>query len=132
MWNKIDDIRFWFSDVIERFKFVKDFNISAKESFINGEVPTLLEAKTTTGFKEYRHPNSKFLGGGFRIKAVSGAELSKIELINIGKVVTDNPILVRKLVSLGWDTLEVHDSVGMTGLRWKLWDYSEIKKLPKN
>ena len=50
----------------------------------------------------------------------------KKELIEIGKVVLDNEELVRKLVALGWDTLEVHDVKGFNGCKWALKNYAKI------
>jgi len=55
---------------------------------------------------------SKFLSGGFRIKALSGTALTREEQMQIGLVILSDEMLVRHLISLGWDTLEVHDSVG--------------------
>jgi hypothetical protein len=123
MWYRLID---WFSDVRERYRLVKDFNTMAKKAFISGLAPTLLEARTTIGCIEYRHAFSKFMAGGFRIKALSGNALEKSELIDIGKVVLDNEVLVRKLVSLGWDTLEVHDLKGFQGYKWPLKKFANI------
>ena len=85
-----------------------DFNRAAKYSFIQGVAPALLEVKITRGESAYKHAFSKWMGGGFRIKALSGRPLEKSELIEIGRVVLDNEELTRKLITLGWDTLEVH------------------------
>lgn len=123
MWHRLLD---WFSDVRERYRLVRDFNTMAKQAFVSGYASTLLEARTTIGCLEYRHAFSKFMAGGFRIKALSGSALSKNELLEIGKVVLDNEELVRKLVSLGWDTLEVHDLKGFQGYKWALKDYAKI------
>jgi hypothetical protein len=60
---------------------------------------------------------------GFRIMACSGHQLSKQDIVNIGLVVLNNDVLVRRLVVLGWDTLEVHCDVGNHGCRWQLRDY---------
>lgn len=123
MWHRLID---WFSDVRERYNLIRDFNKSAKKSFISGQAPTLLEARVTRGSSDFRHSFSKFMAGGFRIKALSGHPLQKSELIEIGKVVLDNEELVRKLVALGWDTLEVHDVKGFQGCKWELQRYAKI------
>ncbi len=117
MWYKIIVIADWFGEMAERNKLVRDFNKAAKNAFIAGISPTLLETKITLGESAFRHAFSKFLGGGFRIKALSGRPMEKSELIEVGKVVLDNEELVRKLISLGWDTLEVHDSQGFRGCK---------------
>jgi hypothetical protein len=123
MWHRLID---WFGEVRERYNLVRDFNKAAKNSFIAGQAPTLLEARVTIGSSEFKHAFSKFLAGGFRIKALSGKPLQKSELIEIGKVVLDNEELVRKLVALGWDTLEVHDVKGYHGCKWALKNYAKI------
>ena len=48
------------------------------------------------------------------------------EMIEVGKVVLDNEELVRKLIALGWDTLEVHDDKGFNGIKWPLKDFANI------
>ena len=106
MWYKLIVIADWFGEMAERYKLVRDFNKAAKNAFIAGKAPTLLETKITRGESAYRHTFSKFMGGGFRIKALSGRPMEKSELIEVGRVVLDNEELVRKLISLGWDTLK--------------------------
>ena len=123
MWYRLID---WFNDLQERRSTVTSFNKSARNAFISNHAPTLLEARTTIGSSEFRHEFSKFMGGGFRIKALSGKPLQKSELIEIGKVVIDNVELVRKLVALGWDTLEVHDDTGFQGCKWELKKFAQI------
>lgn len=126
MWHRIMVITDWFGEMSERYNLIKNFNRAGKNAFITGNAPTLLEAKITSGESAYKHAFSKWLGGGFRIKALSGRPLSKSELIEVGRVVLDNDELVRKLISLGWDTLEVHDNAGFNSCKWKLMDFSNL------
>ena len=126
MWYKIIQIVEWFGAMKERIVLVKNFNKAAKNSFIIGVAPTLLEAKITKGESAYRHEFSRFLGGGFRIKALKGRPLERHELIEIGKVILDNEEIVRKLISLGWDTLEVHADKGFNGAKWPLIDFASL------
>lgn len=126
MWYKIIEITEWFGEMAERYKLLKDFNKAAKYSFIQGIAPTLLEAKITRGDSAYKHAFSKWMGGGFRIKALSGRPLERSELIEIGRVVLDNEELTRKMISLGWDTLEVHSNRGYNGTKWALKEFANI------
>lgn len=126
MWYRIMEVTEWFGEMAERYRLVKDFNRAAKNSFIAGIAPTLLEAKITKGDSSYKHAFSKWMGGGFRIKALSGRTLERRELIEIGRVVLDNEELTRKMISLGWDTLEVHANQGYNGVKWALKDYANI------
>lgn len=123
MWNKILD---WFVDFKERRKLIKEFNEFSRRAFVNGEAPTLLNVTITFGNSNYRHSFSKMLAGGFRIKALSGRELEKSEMNLIGNIILNNEFLVRKLISLGWDTLEVHDNMGKKGLQWQLENHARI------
>jgi hypothetical protein len=126
MWYRVIVIAEWFGEMAERYRLLRDFNRAAKNSFISGKAPTLLESKITNGESAYRHAFSKFMGGGFRIKALSGRPLEQNELVEIGRVVLDNAELVRKLIALGWDTLEVHSNEGFKGVKWPLKDFANI------
>ncbi|MEA4841026.1 MAG: hypothetical protein VB110_08500 [Bacteroidales bacterium] len=119
-WNSIVD---WFRDRSERNKILRSFNESARSSFVSGIAPTLLKATISKGEQSYRHQFSDWLNTGFRIQAFTGRVLSKDELIHIGKVILNDSILVRRLIVLGWDTLEIHGDAGSFGCRWQLKDY---------
>lgn len=128
-WNNIID---WFRDRSERSKLVRSFNDSARNSFVSGIAPTLLKAKISKGESSYKHQFSNWLNTGFRIQAFTGRQLSKDEIIHIGKVILNDEILVRKLVVLGWDTLEIHGDEGTYGCRWQLKDHIPLPKFNQN
>jgi len=123
-WNQITA---WFHDRSERAKLVRSFNEMAKAAFVTGLAPTALKASMSRGVGAYRHEFSAWLNTGFRIQALSGRQLTKEEMMFIGQVVLGDTTLVRRLVVLGWDTLEVHDNCGHYGCRWKLIDYAEME-----
>ena len=125
MWYKIIQIREWFGEMSERYKLIRDFNRASKDAFISGIAPTLLEARITSGDSSYRHAFSKLMSG-FRIKALTGRAFNRSELVELGIIILSNGELVRRLISLGWDTLEVHDSAGFHGLKWPLKKYANI------
>ena len=122
-WNRIVE---WFQDRQDRTHLIRNFNRSARESFVNGYVPIILEAKVSRGNSNYRHQFSDFLSSGFRIKAMAGHQLTKQQTINIGNVILSNDMLIRRLVVLGFDTLEVCSDVGEFGCQWQLRDYIMI------
>jgi hypothetical protein len=64
------------------------------------------------------------MAGGFRVKVLSGRAMTRDELYEIGQFVISDDVMVRKLVSNGWDTLEVHDTAGFVGLKWQLRNYT--------
>lgn len=123
IWDKIVD---WFYDVKERNTVIREFNKAARIAYIEGYAFSLLEAKITIGSVDFTHAFSKWAAGGFRIKVLSGKALTRDELIVIGNIVLQNDELVRKLVALGWDTLEIHDDTGVIGLKWELKKYTKI------
>ncbi|MCQ2304587.1 MAG: hypothetical protein MJZ97_06320 [Bacteroidales bacterium] len=118
--NRLKD---WFSDRNERMELIRDFNKSARNAFVSGIAPTLLKADMSRGCSDYKHRFSAWPNSGFRITAFSGRQLTKNELISIGNTIIDDDMLVRRLVVLGWDTLEVQGDQGQYGCRWQLKDY---------
>lgn len=128
-WNNILD---WFRDRSERAKLVRSFNESARTSFVAGIAPTLLKASISKGESSYKHQFSNWLNTGFRIQAFTNRVLTKDELIHIGKVILDDDVLVRRLIVLGWDTLEIHGDAGTYGCRWQLKDYIPLPKFNEN
>ncbi|MBQ4358462.1 MAG: hypothetical protein II766_03695 [Paludibacteraceae bacterium] len=123
LWSRIIE---WFQDRQDRKRLILGFNTSAKEAFVNGYAPLILEARISKGNRAYKHQFSDPFNSGFRIKAHAGQQLSKQDTINIGNVVLANSMLVRRLVVLGFDTLEVHSDVGTHGCQWQLHDYIKI------
>lgn len=119
-WNRIID---WFRDRSERSQLIRSFNDSAKNAFIIGEAPTLLKASISKGERAFRHQFSNWLNTGIRIQAFSGRQLAKEEIKQIGEVILNDNVLVRRLIVLGWDTLEIHGDQGKYGLRWQVKDY---------
>ena len=113
----------WFQDRNERNALILDFNQHAKDAFVAGVMPVLMEASVSRGVSEYKHAYSHWWASGFRIRAYAGKQLSRNEIISIGEVIIGNDILVRRLVVLGFDTLEIHCDVGNYGCRWQLKDY---------
>jgi hypothetical protein len=123
VWNNIIE---WFRDRNLRNNLIRSFNASARDAFIAGTAPTLLKASMSKGERSYRHQFSDWLNTGFRIQAFSGKILSKEELIFIGNVILGDDVLVRRMVVLGWDTLEVQGDKGYYGCRWQLKDYLQL------
>ena len=120
IWSRILE---WFQDRQDRTRLIMGFNKAAREAFVQGVAPVQLEARISKGERAYKHQFSNPFHSGFRIKAYAGQQLSKNDTINIGAVVLANDTLVRRLVVLGFDTLEVHSDVGNYGCRWQLHDY---------
>lgn len=123
-WDRI--IR-WFRDMSERKRLINDWNENARTAYCEGAVPSLLEASTSLGNVEYKHDMSKWMVSGFRIKVKGGRPLTREELLSVGKIILNNASLVRRMVVLGWDTLEVYDSISKKGFQWPLKDFVSMK-----
>ena len=106
-------------DFTEREKLIREFNKAARNSFIIGETPFLMEASIFLGDSNYKHSFSKMFSG-FKIKVLTGRSLSQSECTEFANIVLKNEILERKLVTLGWDTLQIHGHSSSSGYKWRL------------
>lgn len=115
VWNNLRD---WFNHHAEKTQLVREFNQNAKNAFINGQVPTLLKAQTVWGNSKFKHALSDWRSG-FKIKVANKGEVSLEFCKIIGMLIVQDQVLVRKLISCGFDTLEVFGKEGdgfQTGL----------------
>ncbi len=118
----------WFSDFSDRRKLIDDFNRSAREAWVSGVAPVNMKASVSRGYSPYKHQYSKWMASGFRITAYAGMQLSKQQIMLIGAAILQNEVLVRRMVVLGWDTLEIQCDIGNFGCRWQLSDYLAINQ----
>ncbi len=124
-WNKLIT---WFSELGERQRCINEFNHSAKNAFIYGVVPVYMKAEISKGNRDYRHNMSSFLFSGFRIKTVSGRFLTQAEIESVGATISSNTELMRKLVTLGFDTLEIYNPDGHKVKDWRLTGILQIER----
>lgn len=122
-WSKIIT---WFREANERQRCVNDFNDAAKNAFIANIVPVYLKSEISRGNRNYKHSMSNFFFSGFRIKTLSGRSLSYSEVEAIGLAIHTNQELMRKLATLGFDTLEICDTSGSKVKDWKLTSIMQI------
>ncbi|MFM7016476.1 MAG: hypothetical protein ACKOX3_09135 [Bacteroidota bacterium] len=126
--NIINSIKSWFSDLSERSRLVDSFNTAAKNAYVRGIVPTYLKASISRGDSSFRHQHSHWLNSGFRVAIFNGSSLSKNELMSIGATLMSDQGLIRQMVVLGFDTLEIFGERDMYGLKWPLKDLLIIDK----
>ena len=123
-WNRLIA---WFSELSEKQKCVTEFNRAAKDAFIYGSVPVYMRAEISRGNRAYRHSMSSFLFSGFRIRTVSGRFLTRDEIESVGATISTNSTLMRKLVTLGFDTLEIYSPEGSMVKDWRLMGIMQIE-----
>ncbi len=122
-WNNIIA---WFSERRERKACVKEFNSAAREAFVQGYVPVYMKAEISRGNSNYKHGMSNLLFSGFRIRTLSGRLLSPREVENVGLAITTNSELMRRLATLGFDTLEVYSPEGILIKDWRITQIMQI------
>lgn len=120
LWSRIKE---WFSQSKDRSVMLNDFNSTAKMAFVTGNAPTLLQASVSKGESAYRHSFSRWLASGFRIKVMSGCNLTKKDIITIGTIILTDNMLIRTMVVNGFDTLEIYGDKGTSGAKWQLKDF---------
>jgi hypothetical protein len=123
-WNKIID---WFREASERKRCIDDFNRAAKDAFIANVAPVYLKSEISRGNRNYKHSMSNFFLSGFKIKTLSGRPLSYSEVESIGLAIHTNQELMRKLATLGFDTLEICDTSGSKVKDWQLTEIMQIR-----
>ena len=60
-------------------------------------------------------------------RIVEAIEANKEQIIACGEYVLNNPELVRRIIVLGWDTLEVYDAKTKVGVQWALKDFMNLR-----
>ena len=121
VWSNISS---WFKNETHREDVMREFNIAARASYINGEVPYQLKCVLSMGNINYKHPSSAWPKSGIRIVVMTDDLLSDLELNKIGLSVLADSRIVRMLITLGWDTLEVISKKDKVGFQWKLINYT--------
>lgn len=117
MWERIIS---WFGDIRERRGLLRSFNYSARSAYTFGECPILLQASITLGSRENK-TNYSWLMSGFRIKThMAGYNMDQDLARIIALIILSNQILVRHLITLGFDTLEIGTEGSSSIWTWPL------------
>ncbi len=116
-WNRIVN---WFSSLGEKNRCINDFNSAAQTAFVTGVAPVYLKAEQSRGNSNYKHSMSSWFYSGFRINTLSGRTLTTSEVRECGMVIATNQELMRKLATLGFDTLEICDQYGRVIQDWRI------------
>lgn len=115
-----DCISSWVHNTKDRKIIISEFNNAAQASYVDGNVPYQLKGSLSRGNSAYKHSTSAWLNSGFRITVMTDQLVSEIELNKIGLAVLADSKVVRFLITLGWDTLEVVNNKGEIGVQWEL------------
>ena len=86
---------------------LKSFNDAAKAAYVAGVTHFVFKASIIRGNSDYKHHFSHLLASGLRILIFNNGRATKDDITIIGMAILSNRALVRQLMLLGWDTLEV-------------------------
>ena len=115
-----DCITTWFKNIKDRTDVINEFNKAAQNSYVDGKVPYQLKSSKSRGEEIFKHSTSDWRNSGFRISIMTDQLVTEMELNRIGLSVLADSKLVRFLITLGWDTLEVVNKKYKIGVHWEL------------
>ena len=118
--NITNDITQWFSDLSSRSKMLQSFNRSAKAAYVSGFTQFVFKATITQGNPQFKHQFSKALVSGLRILIYNNGKVTKDDVAILGLAILANQSLVRRLMLLGWDTLEICCDNSPLKFRWPI------------
>lgn len=105
--NITNDITQWFSDLSSRSKMLKSFNNAAKAAYVAGVTHFVFKATISRGCSGFKHQFSNALFSGLRILIYNDGKTTRDDIAVISMAILSNQSLVRHLMLLGWDTLEI-------------------------
>ncbi len=126
--NITNDVTQWFSDLSSRQKMLKSFNDMAKAAYVSGVTHFMFKASITRGKSEYKHQFSNVLFSGLKILAFNNGRFSREDVMVIGLAILANRSLVRRMMLLGWDTLEICCDNSPVKYQWPINDNILIDK----
>jgi hypothetical protein len=110
----------------DRKILIREFNEIARLAFVNEEAPRLLKSRNTMGDSSYKHSNSRRFFSGFRIDVKMGPKIKVEEIKFIGTIFLNNRPLLRQLMALGYDTIEVYGGDVDTYMQWNISSYANL------
>lgn len=105
--NITSDVSQWFSDLSSRKKMLKAFNETAKAAYVSGVTHFMFKASISRGKSDFKHQFSNTIFSGLKLLAYNNGHFSREDVMLIGLAILANRSLVRRLMLLGWDTLEI-------------------------
>lgn len=123
----IDILKDLVTSYIERSDVINEFNKFSKQAFLSRQSTRFIVAKTTRGDSNFKHSMSHTFFSGFRLTIKNDEGLTNSEVENISKVILTNKTLLRQLMALGFDTLEIYGTNCGIYKQWDISKYSDLK-----
>lgn len=91
-----------------RQDILKFFNLIFEEGFNRGKIDRLCKLNSTSGNNLFKTSLSSFsFRSGLELKIINDYNLTNSDIYILCSVILGNPYFVRKLISLGYDTLKI-------------------------
>jgi hypothetical protein len=91
-----------------RSQLIKLFNSVFEEAFNSGYINRLCKVKSCSGNKNFKSKFSSFkFRSGLEINILNDNDLLNQDIYLISGIIIGNPYFVRKLISIGFDTLRM-------------------------
>lgn len=105
------------------------FNLFFEEAFNSGKIDRLCKLSSTKGNKFFKTNLSSFsFRSGLEIKILNDHNLKESDVHTICNIVLGNPYFVRKLISLGYDTLKIIADTKKISLSLELQNFTTLNK----
>jgi len=110
-----------------RQDILKFFNIIFEEAFNTGKIDRLCKVSSCSGNKFFKTTLSTFsFRSGIELKIINDANLTNYDVNILCSVILGNNFFVRKLISLGYDTLIISTSTTGINLNINLHQFTGI------
>jgi hypothetical protein len=110
----------------EKVAIINGLNKSFDEQFHNGETNRLVKVSITIGDSSYKHSMSvNFTRSGFMMMIQNDEALRLSEVNEVAQYILTNDYFVKKLMSLGFDTLIVKGK-STNSIKFKLSEYANL------
>ncbi len=111
----------------ERMRIISSLNDAFKEYYYSGELKRFCKVSISAGNEQFRHEMSSFfLRSGFKILVENDCDIRDSEIREISQYILGNVSFVRRLMSLGFDTLLI---VGATTNKKQIYALKEYTDL---
>lgn len=103
------------------------FNVIFEEAFNIGKLDRLCKIRSCSGNKFFKSSLSTFsFRSGIELKIINDLNLTNYDMHILCSVILGNPYFVRKLISLGYDTLVVTTSTTNITMTINLNDFTNL------
>lgn len=110
----------------EKIAIINALNKTFEEQYLNGETNRLVKVSITIGDSSFSHSMSvNFTRSGFMMIIQNDEFLKLSEVNEVAQYILTNDFFIKKLMSLGFDTLIVKGK-NTTSIKFKLSDFANL------